>query len=227
MNRRRVIIGLLCLLCLVSFWAVLAQQRAISHLRAEQKSLLASMDASDAAVLAGPVQTAPNEAPLQTASPELLRLRAQVTALNQRRRELDGVEAQNQRLQAEVAAMETNSPGFVAGYIKKADAQFAGFRTPEATMQTFLWALQHQDLTNFFRALTPQSARLYQSRPGLPPLDPFRFERIRALFGMGIVSQRKLSDSTVGASIQFFPKLPPENVDFQQIDGDWKMNLPF
>ncbi len=220
MNRRRVIIGLLWLLCLASFWAVLAQRHAIAHLRTEQQTMLASLDSSDAAILAGSKQGAPSEILLQTASPELLRLRSQVNALTQRRLELDGVQAENERLQAQVAAMETNSPGFVAGYIKKTDAQFAGFSTPEATMQTWLWAVQQQDLTNFLRALTPDCARRFHSPFGSPSKDPFR-----ALFGMGIARREELPDGTVQMMIQFFPKFPPQEIRFQRIDGDWKMDL--
>src|SRR4051812_44186696 len=104
MNPRTFLTTTSSALALALLIGVFLQQQQLTTLRAEQQQLTQS-PASD--------EPAPAEvsAPLNPASPELLRLRGEVTRLAARRRELNSVSKENQALQNELAVMRTNSPG--------------------------------------------------------------------------------------------------------------------
>jgi hypothetical protein len=98
--------GFLAVLSLGLTAALFVQRQQIITLRAEQQQLLAQYSTfpDDAAIAAPATET---NSP-QAVSPELLRLRNEVTQLTQRRRELAGVPVENERLHAQLAGL-TNS----------------------------------------------------------------------------------------------------------------------
>ena len=80
---------------------------------------------------------------------EVLRLRSQVGQLERRKRELAAVTEESKRLQAQLSTKATNVTSGVAlpaGYIRKSEAKYAGFGSPEDSLQSFLWAIEHRDL---------------------------------------------------------------------------------
>ena len=110
MNRRGLVGGLLVIVCLAILLGVWSQRSQLAGLRAEQQQLLAARanntvspgtaEAADASSGASP--------PALVATPELLRLRNDVTQLTERRRELAGARAENERLRAQLASRGTN-----------------------------------------------------------------------------------------------------------------------
>jgi cell division protein FtsB len=127
MNRRGLVGGLLVIVCLAILWGVWSQGNQLASLRAEQRQLLAQMAAKadgsaspGAAEAAGAGSETPQ--PRLVATPELLRLRSEVTRLTERRNELAGARAENERLRAENTKLRT-----------QIEAPPAGFLTPEKT----------------------------------------------------------------------------------------------
>ena len=229
MKRRHFFTGLAVAIWLLSFWAVVAQQREVSRLRGEQRRLLAKLDSDNA----GPGTSAQSgsavdsaEARTSSSSPELLQLRNEVTTLTQRRRALEGVTEENERLRAQLASSQNNSAGFVQGYIRKTQAKLVGYATPEATMQSFLWAVQNRDVATMLRAVTPESAQQLQNmmRDSNQAEDMFR--GMAAFVGMGEVSRTPQPDGSLELSVQILPNLPPQPVRFRQVGGEWKMDFP-
>jgi hypothetical protein len=170
------------------------------------------------------VTTVPEE--LHAPSLELLRLRGQVGQLDRRRRELDGVLTENERLRTQVADRKAGKPGSSlssGGYLRRAEARFAGYATPEATLQTLLWALHNRDLTNILMAFTPEIAEKLTSdlqQPGRSAED--FFNGVDALIGMQVIG-REESDAGIALQVEIVPGMPPETIQLRQVNGEWKM----
>ena len=151
MNRRVLFGGFLAAVCLAILWGVWGQRSELAGLRAEHQQLQAQLAArADSppppatAEPAGPASTSPQQALAVT--PELLRLRNEVTRLTERRQALAGVRAENERLRAQLATRGTNGPaGFQLppGYIRKSEARMVGYNSPDDTLQSLLWAVQN------------------------------------------------------------------------------------
>jgi hypothetical protein len=228
MKPRFLVSSLLTLACLAMFWGLLAQRLQLVGLRAEQHRVPdARPNQIETSTNAPTNDTAPEiSAPALTVTPELLRLRSEVTRLTERRRELVSVATENQRLLAQLASRGSNGGAGMKpppGYVRKSEAQFVGYATPENTLQSFLWALRNHDLTNFSQALAPDVAQELQS--GRSP-EAF-FDQANGLVGLGIVGRRELDDGTVETEVEMIPGLPREHIRFRQINGQWKIAGPF
>jgi len=236
MNRRVLLIGFLLVVCLTTLWGVWAQRNQLADLRAEQQQLLAQQASNSPASLT----TADAEAalsgtppPTLVVTPELLRLRSEVTRLTERRRELEGVRADNERLLAQLASRPTNGPGgfqVPPGYVRRSEARMVGYNTPEDTLQTFLWALQSRDPTNVLQALAPDAADMLHERLGATPESAQAFQKDTALIlGARVVKREEnASDGSVGLEIEIIPGVSGPQIGFRQINGQWKIGgMPF
>ena len=212
--------GGVIVVCLVTLWGAWDTHWQLANLRAEQQRLLADRTAA-AETAANPPEAAPAPA---AASPELLRLRSEVTRLTERRRELASVTTEHQRLQAQLASRATNGGLRLSpGYIRQADARLVGYNTPEDTLQSFLWALHNHDFTNFLRALAPEAIQGVQD--GRRPEILFR--DTDQLIGMGILQKEVQDDGTVEAEVEMVPGLPHARIRLRQLAGEWKIAAPF
>ena len=205
--RGRVLLGgLLVVVCLVTLWGVWGQRCQLAGLRAEQQQLLAQVTArADGA--ASPGTAAP---PALVVTPELLRLRNEVTRLTERRLELAGERTENEQLRAQLASRGTNGAGGnqpPAGYVRKSEARMVGYNTPDDTLQSFLWAAQNHDLTNFQQAFTPEVAEQIRARAGESPQSIEGFwNNETGIVGLRIVSREQdASDGSIAVGVVVFP----------------------
>ncbi len=231
MNSRFLLGGVLSVVCLVALWKVFAQRQELSSLRGDQERLRAQTASSPD----GPTAAATDSTPEARTNPpaaspvllELLRLRSEVTMLMGRQRELSGVRAENERLRGQVVTMTTNvlsTNALPPGYILRSQAQWAGFNTPENTMQSILWALQNHDFTNFLAALTPANAQELLTRVQQTgnSVDAF-FQDAAALPGMRVLQREPQPDGAIVLRLELMPGQPNQPVRFEQIGGQWKM----
>jgi hypothetical protein len=233
MNRRVLLNGLLAVVCLATLWSVWGQRSQLAGLRAEQQQLLAQLAAkADGAASPGTAEAtgassaAPH--PALVATPELLRLRSQVTQLTERRRELAGARAENEQLRAQLASRGTNGPdGFQLppGYVRRSEARFVGYNTPDDTLQSLLWAVQNHDLTNLLQAFTPEIAKEYREQAGESPQSIEHFwSESAALVGIGIVGRKQdASDGSITAEMEVVPGEDGPRMTFRQVNGQWKI----
>jgi hypothetical protein len=225
MNKRNLMITAAWLLCLGTVSAVFVQRSQLAGLRARQAQSLSVN--SDAAQSPSSPDTAvpPDSAAVEDSSREVLRLRAQVTRLTARKRELAGVVEERERLKAQLA---TNSPAagglLVPGYVRRAQAVFLGYSTPENTMQSWLWAIQNQDSTKMLQALSPDGVQNLPTRldSGRPEIV---FKDLGVTPGLAIQSRQNLPDGSVELEVYIEPNLPAQKVRLhQQPNGEWKMD---
>jgi len=219
--------------CLGTLWGVWGQRSELAGLRAEHQQLQAQLaaransPASPAtAEAAGSGSTRPQ--PALVVTPELLRLRSEVTRLTERRQELAGVRAENERLRAQLASRGTNGPGgfqLPTGYVRRSEARLVGYNTPDDTLQSLLWALQNHDLTNVLQAFTPEIAEQLRAQVGESPQSVEDFwSKSVGLVGMRIVSREQdASDGSVTVEVEVVPGESGPRPTLRQINGQWKL----
>jgi hypothetical protein len=231
MNRRVLLSGFLVVVCLAIFWGLRGQRSQLAGLRVEQQQLLAQMPTNSSAfpstAEAGGAGSG-TPPPALVVPPELLRLRSEVTRLIERRRELTGVRAENERLRTQLASRGTNSPGgfpLPPGYVRKGEARMVGYNTPDDTLQSLLWAVQNHDLTNVLQAFTPERAEQLQAEARQSDQFTEDFFRDSAAFvGMAIVGRKQdTNDGSIEVEVEVLPGMPLEGFNFRQINGHWKI----
>jgi len=237
MNRPLLLGSLLAVVSLATLWGVWSQRSQVAALRAEQQQLVTQL-AARAEAPASYATAKPSAAGAATpptnlaATPELLRLRSDVTRLTERRRELEGVRPDNARLRAQLASRGTNGPGGLhlpPGYIRKTEARLVGYNTPEDTMQSLLWALQNRDLTNVLQAFAPERAEAFRAHAAESGQSPEEFFKQAAGFvGMRIVKREQdAADGSITAEVEMIPGMPGQQFTFRQFNGQWKIDEPF
>ncbi len=211
------------LVCVGSVYAVVVQRQQLSQLLAERSTLTTQTETNatpseeDGTITASPVAET---------SPELLRLRSEVTRLTARKRELAGVAEEGERLRAQLAAIQTNTAAASSlpqGYMRKSEAQMVGYSTPENAVQSLLWALAHQNLDAFLQSFTPEQAQHVQSRIQASSASGDSFlKESQAVPGIGIQGRQNLPDGSVELQVTFGPGMPPQSFRLQAINGEWK-----
>ena len=154
MKKRKPVILLAWLLSIGVLGAVLWQRNQLTSLRAAQ--IQTSSSGTESATVTSVGTEAQSDPDQDSASSELLKLRAQVTQLTARKRELAGVAEESEKLKVQLAAGSTNSGLPMPGYIRRNRAQFLGYSTPENTVQSWLWAIQNHDVQRYARPLPLQ-----------------------------------------------------------------------
>ncbi|HVV73213.1 MAG TPA: hypothetical protein VHI52_17200 [Verrucomicrobiae bacterium] len=224
MTGRHLTIAMAFALFLGTGSAVMVQRQQIRAFRAEQAS-----DAIQTPAVATTTPAEDHEARSSESDKltELLRLRSTVTQLSARKRELAGVEEEAEKLKTQLAMAQTNANRLPLGYIRRTEAQMVGFSSPEGTLQTFLYAIQHQDATLALQAVNPAQAQRLRAR--LDSADPEHnfFKEAGQVPGLEIQSRRTLPDGSVELQVSPVPGEPPQALHFELISGEWKLGEPF
>jgi len=218
MKPRPFLFGLSLAACVAMLSAVALQRRQVLNLRAEQQQKLADATAPAEALPPPQVASSPS------VSREVLQLRNQVGQLRRRRDELLPVRAEHDRLVLELAARATNASGLPRNFIRKSEARLVGYNSPEATLQSFLYAIRNRDLTNFFQAFTPEGVSRLKSQ-GLESPDRLEklFDDSQDLIGLSILDQKRQQD-LISANVQILHGVPPTPILFRLVNSQWKMD---
>ena len=226
--RRELIISLGVAVSVTMMVVVLLRQSRVATLEAERAQILAQ--------LADPAKVSPTVAPAdspdfnqnsRSPSIELLQLRAEVTRLGSRKRELANARLDNNRLHSELTARGTNVPGAAAlpvGYIRKSQARNLGYHTPDATFETVLWAIQNRDSSAFLKAINPEIVKQFETRMQSPSSTEEFFKEADSWLGMHVVGSEAGADGEVVLMVEIEPSMPsPERFRFKQFGGQWKL----
>ncbi len=135
------------------------------------------------------------------------------------------VRAEHDRLVLELAARGTNASGLPRNFIRKSEARLVGYNSPEATLQSFLYAIRNRDLTNFFQAFTPEGVSRLKSQ-GLESPDRLEklFDESQDLIGLSILDREQRQQDLIAANVQILPGLPPTQILFRLVNSQWKMD---
>jgi hypothetical protein len=214
-------------ICLGFLWAVFSQGNQVSNLREEQKRLLSQLTASSGEVKAPEPTSLAVPAPVATNSNELLRLRNEVNQLTRRKKELASVQPENDRLRVQLASAGTNKHDILpSGYVRKSVARNAGYTTPEATVETLLWAAQNKDLKAFLEGLAPETAKSLQAsfaRSGKSMEEIFK--STDQFPGFRILSKEEAGPGEMKLSLEIAPGMEPALIKLRLINGQWKQEM--
>ena len=225
--KKAILIVLTIGVCVAMTGAVLKQRDQLGELKAEQSKTLAR--------LAAPVEVPQSVAPANvqrsthTHSPsmELLQLRAEVARLGNRKRELASASVERERLHGQLATRGTNAAGafaLPAGYIKRSEAKFVGYNTPEETIQSLLWSIQNRDVAKFLGAFDSAKSKQFEARMrSRDSIEEF-FKEAASLPGMHILGKEAGEDGEIVLIVEIMPGDEPQGrIRFKQIEGQWKM----
>jgi hypothetical protein len=151
-----------CLLRLVT-----VQRSTITRLRQEIDSLRSQLEAAEHA------RAKPGEQPSASLPEgqlrELLRLRGKAGLFRSQAEELAQLQQEIRRLRARMASAESTVDGttnsFAARtFVPLAQLGFAGYATPEAALESILWAERETNLTAYLTSLIPDQQPVEQAR---------------------------------------------------------------
>jgi hypothetical protein len=223
MNGRTILCAFSGVVALAMACGVVWQHRNLASFRSSQESRLRQLASDDFNPAQGLTSTHGQRIPpaSKQVTSDLLQLRAEVTSLARRRRELESVRVENESLRAKIAARQ-NSPtaaaGPASGYLRKSQARQVGYGTPEDTLQTVLWAVNNHDTNGLMEAFAPEIAQKMQQQR-----NANMFEGAEAVARLHILSRQELPDGTIQLKVEIDPALPPEDMKFVQIGGKWKI----
>jgi hypothetical protein len=212
--------GVLGLVAVAAVLWVVTQQRDLTGLRAEQKRVLAQLAAEPSESSRSAAPPANNVAETAGSNPELLQLRSEVTRLTQRKRELAAVEKEHDDLSSRLAAHKT---GGGLRLLIPGKVRMVGYSTPEDTIESLLWAIQHGDLTNFVQAFDLEVAQ------GLPIHTLEAWTNAMKDFhqqftGLSILGRQELPDGRVELTVKLVDREEAEQpLHFKQVNGQWKV----
>lgn len=234
MNTRSLIFVVASAVSLALFCCAFVQHARLEDLRNQQQRLQGERQsaASRISESSGSRAVGQADAPRPVSS-ELLKLRNQVSQLTRQRDELAFIGADNERLKAQAASRATNGPGS-SGYIRKSEAKFAGYDTPESTLQTFLWAIRNKDFEAWLNTMAPELTaplRKAAQEPGFSAES--MFEGANAIPGLAVISLdppqpapgngANEGGETISAHVQIAPGMEEQIISFRRVAGQWKM----
>lgn len=225
MKTRPWLAGFLWVLVLALGGMTYLQHRTLRSMQIETEALKksallsgnagASDDGSWTVVISDP-------APTPAARVELMRLRSQVTELRERLRERDKVSNELRKLEAQVDAAGRYANGrFPAGFRRRQDARAVGAATPEAALETFLWAMEHRDTNAFLESIDPRLRNQFAEQLATGGGDQF-FAEGRVLPGFLIVGRTNVEPDMVELRVEagVGGSLP---LKLRRVDGAWRL----
>ncbi|MBM3881243.1 MAG: hypothetical protein FJ387_16220 [Verrucomicrobia bacterium] len=224
MNVRPAVFGALGLLCVVGLTLVAWQRRELAELR--QPS---ARPAPPRSTPASPEpETSTSSALSEAEKLELARLRGEVTRLRKQQRELGSVRAQHDRLRAQAGATAAQPPpaGIVlpAGYLRRSEAKMAGFATPDAALETFLWAIEQRDTNVLFQVVTLEGVKRLRESFAREGTEEF-FQRLGVVPGVLVTNRVTHTDGSVELGVQFVPGEEGSAIRVRQMGGHWWVEM--
>ena len=151
--------------------AFFVQKHAISTARQENAALL--QEQAEAAQLAGENQSTSELREqkqqleeLRAANLELPKLRNEVRQLRSQGAQIERLRQENQRLASALNSLNSGKAKAFSeteGYVSKESLSHAGFATPEAALQTFLWAVREGRVDAVAECLSPEGRPYFQA----------------------------------------------------------------
>jgi hypothetical protein len=229
--------ALIALLAMALAAGIVVQSMRVSKLKAQNEALrkqVAELQAqadqlsSQASRPAAPVTTDEDRS-------ELLRLRNQAAQLKQVTNELQRLRTQVQQLQAAnqqiratpaaaAPAPDTNAAA-ATGPVPRESWAFAGYATPEATLQSAVFAMSQGDYQTFLASMSPEeAARMQKSFEGKTPeqiAEEGRRETAKAS-SFQILGKQELAPDRVMLNVYVAGEDRPQRIMMQKIGEEWK-----
>ena len=221
-------IGLLALAGII----VAVQFRRLQALRAETLRANATVAQAQAQFSVAAPHEAPKVTPLtEDEKLELLRLRSEVARLRQASTKSPTRSSSGSGRSGGTGPIPQTDPStgipFPEGFRPVALAQFAGFATPQDTLESFFWAIRRRDSNVIFQALTAESGQMITTAATHGETENPLEQIARLVPGYRIRSTKTESDNHAELEVQIDPRSPSqsEKMVFDRVEGVWKLRL--
>ncbi len=223
MNRRLLsIIGLSVLaVAAAAAWAL--QRQELAALRIERDKALAARESAAHLAVSDAVPPTASVPPLTPEENlELMRLRNQVSTLRERQRALAGVSNENAALRTQLAQVDNYAAGRLPpGYIRRKDARFVGTASPDTTLESLLWSIEHRDTNRLFELFQPEAAQQLSHEIERNGSEQF-FKQAGAIAGARIVSRIETGPDAMELQVEIIPG-STDPMKLRRIDGGWRL----
>lgn len=212
---------------------IAVQHQQLGRLRTEnvslqQSSAEAGQLKADLAKSTGAEADAEDEITrLREENRDLLKLRNQVYQLREATAQFEQVRAENQRLQS-VAGNASNREAkqlvFQPIEIEIQNLTYQGLNTPEAAVQTYLWAQRDGNADVLYSCYLPEFQASVRSRYGNMP---WQRQNVPSGITIEIVARRDLDPSTVQIGVQYRKGSESERkmiFTLKLRNGEWKLD---
>ena len=211
-------------------------ERAESRrLRTENETLMAGK--AEAEQLAAENRDLPSlraAEPVQTdrsANAELLRLRNQVRQLRAQQQDAEKLRAANQRVAEEIKSGKF-TPRRLAdmeGAVPRDKWTFAGFATPEATVQSFFAGAASGEIEQFINCMTAEHAAKFRDEMVRDPArtqEEFKegLGKMASLSAFRIAQQKAISPDIMMIEIQMTVDGERMPMPLRKVGGEWKID---
>ncbi|MEP6662102.1 MAG: hypothetical protein ABJC04_00435 [Verrucomicrobiota bacterium] len=174
---------------------------------------------------------------LRDANRELPKLRNEIRLLRDRAKEWKTVNEENERLKnAKINSVSSGTaPARPAGFLDKSELRDVGLNSPEATVQTYFWAMTQGNIPRLYECSERKRA-VFVSPDGVPfthrgEITPEEAEKtrkevikeIKNFHGYGISEKKTISDDVVEVGLQSVNGGGVMKMTLKRIDGVWKV----
>jgi hypothetical protein len=226
---------------LASLIVHLVERRRISSLRQVNDGLRDELAAAKQLVDAksGDPRGAEELERLRTEAREVHKLRNEVSQLRAGVKEADELRAENQRLRSAgkplpaapgTGANGPSAPASQEGYYAKESWAFSGYATPEAALQSVIWAMREGDLRTLLASLTPEEMARMQKEWGNKSDEQISADAKRGtdkLSGVRVLESNRLSDDEVVLSVYAAGgEDKVQKISMKRYGAEWKMAGP-
>ena len=163
---------------------------------------------------------------------EVHKLRNEVSQLRGQRNELERQRAENQRLKSGTLSNVPSAaqPSQEQDYFAKQDWTFAGYATPEAALQSSLWAMREGDLNSLQASTTAEGwARIGGGRDNQS--DARMAEAIKGKVknsaGFRILERKSVTKDEIILRVHADGENADQNIVMKRSDGEWKMERTY
>lgn len=223
---------LCCGCALTAMLAMLTvQRRTISHTRTANETLRQQNAAPTVVASDGVQGTVEEIETLQTANRDLPKLRNEVRKLREEKREFEKLQGENERLAATLkAAPKTTAPPLseAEGFVLKQTWSKAGFATPEATVQTFFWAIANKDIASMAECSTGKARKSMEQAIQQSMADGGRsfeeqFAPLAKMQGFRVAEKKQIAEDKIELGIQAAAGGRVMPMRLQLDNGEWKL----
>ena len=230
--------ALIAVLAMALVAGIAVQSMRVSKLNAQKEALgqqVAALQAQAEQLSSQPARPAPPVASEDDRS-ELLRLRNQAAQLKQVTNELQRLRTQVQQLQAAnqqirstpsapAAPSPDTNAAVATGPVPRESWAFAGYATPEATLQSAVFAMSQGDYQTFLASMSPEeAARMQKSFEGKTPeqiAEEGRRDTANAR-SFQIMGKQELAPDRVVLNVFVAGEDRMQRVTMQKIGEEWK-----
>jgi hypothetical protein len=164
-------------------------------------------------------------------SRELLRLRGEVGILRQQSQELETVRNENRQARAALESSLKTQSTATADYWPRDSWAFTGYASPDAALQTSLWAANNGDLKALLASATGEVRKQMEEELGGKPESEASIRAMDQVIGLKsvrVLNREVQSDDTAVVTATFEDRTDTHTVKLlmKKIGDDWKLSGP-